>query len=443
MQIEQNIKRYVNLLVEPSNAVLGDEARRRARLLSSLIIPFIILTPIGVRLSGLEAERNAVSVLFIVSVICYAFSRTRHYLKAGIVLTLFIYMPPYALLLSSKEFGVYNVFTWCSWMSLPILLSSLWLPLRLVTTIWIGNIVFLVTTPLHILPSLTYHELSMGVMQLIFFGSLILLGAAIRNTDLEKIMRQTRELKTTKEEAEEANKAKSMFLANMSHELRTPLHGILSFADFGINRTGSLPPARIVKYFTQIQISGERLLVLVNGLLDLAKLEAGKMELNCVKQELKQIITRCVAEQEGLIVAKRLHLTYDFPPEIPEIYCDEIKIGQVVANLLNNATKYAPMETKITISINSVVYTDDNDEAISAVQCDITDQGKGIAEEELDTIFGKFVQSSNNQYAPGGTGLGLAICRELVTLHGGKIWCRNEKFGGATFSFYIPIERKS
>ncbi|MDH5545756.1 MAG: transporter substrate-binding domain-containing protein [Gammaproteobacteria bacterium] len=242
------------------------------------------------------------------------------------------------------------------------------------------------------------------------------------------------ELIKAKDLAEEANLAKSMFLANMSHEFRTPLHGILGFAQMGILRSSESTDEKLNKFFHQIKSSGERLKTLVDDLLDLSKLEAGKMSLNFQQHDIREIIQECVAEQEVLITGHRLIIEYDFDENLPAIDCDRNRCGQIIMNLLSNAIKYSPDRGHIHISATTNTAQD-------SLVFTIDDQGPGVADEEKQSIFEKFVQSPKNPSGSGGTGLGLAITRELVRAHHGKIWCEDAQGGGASLVVELPLKQ--
>ncbi len=257
--------------------------------------------------------------------------------------------------------------------------------------------------------------------------------------DLEKAVEErTDSLNRALNEAEKANAAKSEFLANMSHELRTPLHGILSFARFGLKKYQTAEPEKLLQYFDRINSSGERLLSLLNDLLDLSKLEAGQMVLIKKPVELRKIMESCVAEQTAWINEKKLNLVLNNPILNTEVNIDPVRISQVMTNLLSNSIKFSLEGKSIFINFFGVDYFDR-----PGIQVSIKDEGVGIPDTELDSVFDKFIQSSKTKTNAGGTGLGLAICKEIIELHQGKIWAESNTEQGVTFSFILPVNVSS
>jgi len=259
----------------------------------------------------------------------------------------------------------------------------------------------------------------------------------------EKVRQRTAELEIAKSLAEEANQSKSDCFASISHELRSPLHNILSFARLGRMRGDELPREKIIWFYDAIEKSGMALLKLVEDLLDLSKLEAGKMVYELAEFNLDRIVLNIINECQLVIqekeIATRLHLIDD-----SRLVCDPNRIGQVIRNLVVNAIKFSPRGGRIEVILKTDSLADAHatDGPEPALRLSILDEGAGIPDNELEAVFDKFVQSTRTNYMKGGTGLGLAICREIVQHHAGRIWAENRSGGGAEFSFILPRTQK-
>ena len=256
----------------------------------------------------------------------------------------------------------------------------------------------------------------------------------------QKVTERTHDLELAKEVAESANLAKSQFLANMSHELRTPMHAILSFTSFGLEEIDTAKKEEQIKYFTRIKDSGNRLLTLLNNLLDLSKLESGKMEYEMQKNNLRKTLESSLKEVEGLMQKKRLNCKVEDTRTSESSVYDNNRIMQVINNLLSNAIKFSPENSTISALLDTTTLPETN---TPATRLQVRDQGLGIPESELEVVFDKFVQSSKTRTGAGGTGLGLAICKEIIAGHGGHIWASNNENGGACFTLLLPLENLS
>lgn len=259
------------------------------------------------------------------------------------------------------------------------------------------------------------------------------------------VARRTADLEAAKLAAESANHSKSEFLSKVSHELRTPMHAVLSYSELGLIKPETTSPDELRKYFDRIHTSGKRLLVLLNDLLDLSKLEAGKMDMDFSEHDLRKTVDDCVVQFEAILKDKNLKIVEKDSGVSGTACFDEPRMMQVITNLLSNAVKFASAGTEIKVSItdSSMKMGRRKSEKIivPSLILSVSDQGIGIPEDELDTVFDKFIQSSKTTADDGGTGLGLAICKEIIEAHGGEIVAKNKESGGAEFIVTLPRQQ--
>lgn len=241
--------------------------------------------------------------------------------------------------------------------------------------------------------------------------------------------------KIQKQAAEKANADKSLFLANMSHELRTPLHTIIGFVESIMEKMDSMPKEKQMQYLGIAHQSSERLLSLINELLELSKMEAGMMTYIFAHDNFFKVIEDSIKDINQLIEKKHLKVSVLADSEINLVF-DQHRMRQVMVNLLSNAAKLTPEGNKIDIKVQL--------DALF-LHVEVSDQGIGIPDDELEAVFDTFVQSSKTKTGAGGTGLGLSICKEIIQAHNGDIWAKNNSDGGASFFVKIPraIEEKT
>ena len=252
-------------------------------------------------------------------------------------------------------------------------------------------------------------------------------------------------------ELHEINQVKSEFLANMSHELRTPLNSIIGFSE--LLEHGKGLEEKQVRFATNIRRSGNVLLELINDILDLAKLEAGKMEVRRSEFSIYQIVEELCEMLRPLAETKNIQLTHSIPEDWPLLSQDKIKVRQVLTNLLSNAIKFTPEGGRISIDGNRLkadptLETDDNDATNQAprtmLQIEVEDTGVGIAPADQSIVFQKFRQgasalgSDSLTREVSGTGLGLSIVKELCILLGGRVELKSEVGQGSTFTVVLP-----
>jgi signal transduction histidine kinase len=242
--------------------------------------------------------------------------------------------------------------------------------------------------------------------------------------------RMSDELGRLYEQLEAANRHKSEFLANMSHELRTPLNAVIGFSDVLLEHTFGDLNDKQEQYIGIIQSSGRHLLSLINDILDLSKIEAGRMELELSQFDVEMAVDNTVTLVRDRAARHDLTLAVEVEPELPPMVGDERKIKQILLNLLSNAVKFTPDGGRIDVRARRVD---------GAVEIAVSDTGIGIAPEDQGAIFEEFRQVGTDVVRKReGTGLGLALTRRFIELHGGTIGVESEPGKGSTFTFTLP-----
>ncbi|TMI97610.1 MAG: response regulator, partial [Bacteroidetes bacterium] len=269
-------------------------------------------------------------------------------------------------------------------------------------------------------------------------------GVALNNAALFEDVKQAKmEAEAATKAAEKANDAKSAFLSTVSHELRTPLTSVLGFAKIirkrldekifpAVDKANSKTQKTISQISENLNVvvsEGERLTHLINDVLDLAKIEAGKMEWNMETVSMAEVAERAIAATAALFENKNLVLEKNIQPNIPDTTSDRDKLIQVMVNLISNSVKFTPKG-----KVSCKVFRKKNEIVVS-----VSDTGIGIAPEDHGVVFEQFKQVGDTLTdKPKGTGLGLPICKEIIEHHGGRIWVESELAKGSTFSFALP-----
>lgn len=238
-------------------------------------------------------------------------------------------------------------------------------------------------------------------------------------------------------EMREIDRLKSQFLANMSHELRTPLNSIIGFSRVILKGIDGPVTDLMQQDLTAIYNSGQHLLGLINDILDLAKIEAGKMELAFDEVNIADLTASVLSTMSGLIKDKPIQMKRNIEPDLPSVKADAIRVRQVMINLLSNAAKFTE-EGEISVDVELFKNNGRNEIKIS-----VSDTGSGISKADQEKLFQPFSQvDASPTRKTGGTGLGLSICKQLINMHGGEIWVESEEGKGSKFHFTLPIYPK-
>jgi signal transduction histidine kinase len=253
-------------------------------------------------------------------------------------------------------------------------------------------------------------------------------------------MERTNELRETNLRLLAADRSKNQFLANMSHELRTPLNPIIGFSSVLLENTRVTVPQRLYKFLENIHVAGNHLLELINDILDLSKIEAGKMELRTDEFDLRATIASVERVMKGFAAEAKVRITASIDPSVPMVRLDEGRLKQILFNLLSNAVKFSPDGGPVMIAVTSMPRTT-SPLGVDSVRIDVADQGIGIAPDELQRIFDEFYQTEEGRRSRrGGTGLGLSLTRNFAELHHGRIEVQSKPGEGSCFTLYLPID---
>jgi signal transduction histidine kinase len=277
------------------------------------------------------------------------------------------------------------------------------------------------------------HDLTKQVENERLYEALKRLNSELENRIKEAtadLAEQNARLQWQSQEVERANKLKSEFLASMSHELRTPINALIGYSSLLLDGVlGDVNPKQR-DALARGRAAAEHLLALINDILDLAKIEAGKMPLRLEDVSLREVTLEVTQQIEPMVRKKQLEFDIDVDPDCPAIYTDRTKIKQVLLNLLSNAVKFT---TKGRVSVETRCAAD-------GVRIDVVDTGIGIRPSDLEAIWEDFRQVDQSRTREfGGTGLGLSITRKLLERLGGKVIVKSTYGEGSTFSVYLPL----
>ena len=251
-----------------------------------------------------------------------------------------------------------------------------------------------------------------------------------------RVSERTNELRETNLRLLAADRSKNQFLASMSHELRTPLNAIIGFSSILQNSTQSVLPARMYRFVENIKTAGSHLLDLINDILDLAKIEAGKLRIEPGTFDLPETIATVDRVIRGMAAERNVSIMTQVDPGISTVYLDEGRVKQILLNLLSNAIKFSHRDGYVRLTVNAL------DESTSplgteTVRIEVTDSGIGIPPDELARIFDEFYQVAERN-KKGGTGLGLSLTKNFVSMHHGTIDVRSETGRGSSFVIHLP-----
>jgi len=251
----------------------------------------------------------------------------------------------------------------------------------------------------------------------------------------KKVLERTKQLQSALDEVQAVSKAKSEFISAVSHELRTPLTSIKGYASILIaGKLGDVPDA-VKQRLEKINHHSDNLVQLINNLLDISRIEAGRVSMHIETCNLKEIIDNVRDLLTPQMKDKEIKCVFDLSDHVPHMHLDTSQVERIFINLIGNAIKFTPEGGQITVKC----YPNEDNEIISKV----IDTGIGISKEDLPKLFNEFYRVDNevNQFVKG-TGLGLALAKKIIEAHGGRIWVTSEPDQGTTFAFSLPIEAK-
>jgi signal transduction histidine kinase len=251
-----------------------------------------------------------------------------------------------------------------------------------------------------------------------------------------RVHERTNELRETNLRLIAADSSKNQFLASMSHELRTPLNAIIGFSSILLQVTETILPARLYKMVENIKTAGSHLLDLINDILDLAKIETGKLQLELHPFDLRETVATVDRVIRGMAAERDVTIVTRLDPALGTAHLDEVRVKQILLNLLSNAVKFSKSGGYVYLTVTRL-NADESPLGCETVHIEVADTGIGIAPAELERIFDEFYQVTGPGQK-GGTGLGLSLTRNFVEMHHGKISVRSEVGRGSSFTVYLP-----
>jgi len=252
--------------------------------------------------------------------------------------------------------------------------------------------------------------------------------------------RRGQELAEANRRIVEANRAKSRFLANMSHELRTPLNSIIGFSEILADRLAGRIEPRFTKFLANIEGSGRHLLGLINDILDLSKIEAGRMELGFESVSVGDVVHGVASVMHGVAARRAIRLELELPPDLPPLVADPPRLKQILYNLVSNAVKFSPDGTQVSIRARPLA-AEASPLGVASLALEVEDQGIGIRSADHHLIFEEFRQvDGETTRNMGGTGLGLALVKRFTEMHGGRIVVDSEPGRGSLFRVVLPLD---
>jgi signal transduction histidine kinase len=256
----------------------------------------------------------------------------------------------------------------------------------------------------------------------------------------ERVQERTNELRETNLQLMAADRAKNEFLAKMSHELRTPLNSIIGFSSVLLQTSMAQLPPTLYKFLENIHAAGNHLLSLINDILDLSKIEAGKVELRLETFDIRDTVASVDRVMRGFAADANVTMSWEIEPDVPLVTLDEGRMKQILFNLLSNAVKFSPEGGPVNLSVRRL-NRHESPLGFDSIRVEVSDRGVGIPPAEIDRVFDEFYQADPARVAKrSGTGLGLSLTKNFIELHHGTIAVQSEPGRGTIFTLFLPID---